>query len=207
MIVYKRYSLLEMFETNTYLVWDIDTLEGILIDPAAPCEKLMQEIRSLNIKLINIFNTHGHGDHIGGNEYFHKEFNCSIGIHALDAEMLLNSSLNLSAFMDVNIASPVAGLLINDNHVFSLGDNKVEIFHTPGHTKGGIVIYTKPYLFTGDTIFYHSVGRTDLPGGNTKELTESIKKRIFTLPKETVILPGHGPASSIEREIAENPYV
>ena len=207
MLKYKKYSLLEMFETNTYLVWDNDTLEGIVIDPAAPCESLKQEIISLNIKLTYIFNTHGHGDHIGGNEYFHKEFNCPIGIHTFDSEMLLNASLNLSSFMDFNVASPIAGLLFNDNYIFKLGQTTVEIFHTPGHTRGGIVIYSKPYLFTGDTIFYRSVGRTDLPGGDTKELTDSIKKKIFTLPPDTIILPGHGPSSTIEKEISENPYV
>ena len=207
MIKYKIYNLLEMFETNTYLVWDTESLEAILIDPAAPGESLKNEIKQMNLKLIHIFNTHGHGDHIGGNEYFHKEFKCPIGIHEFDAEMLLSSAMNLSDMMFASFVSPAAGFFLTDNLTFKLGNNTITVYHTPGHTKGGIVIYSKPYLFSGDTIFRHSVGRTDLPGGNTKELTESIRKKIFCLPDDTVILPGHGPASTIRVEKDENPYV
>lgn len=207
MIKYKKYNLLEMFETNTYLVWDTESHEAILIDPSAPSENLKNEIQEMNLKLVQIINTHGHGDHIGGNEYFHKEFCCSIGIHDCDSEMLLNSTLNLSDFMYSPIISPAASLILRDFHKFSLGDNVVEIFHTPGHTKGGIVVYLKPYLFSGDTIFNLSVGRTDLPGGSTKQLTESIRKKVFTLPDDTVVLPGHGPATTIGKEKEENPFV
>lgn len=207
MIKYKLYNLLEMFETNTYLVWDTDTKEAILIDPAAPCENLKSEIQSMNLKLIHIFNTHGHGDHIGGNEYFHKEFDCPIGIHNFDAEMLLSSTMNLSDFMYSPIISPAASLLIKDFHTFNIGEYDVEIFHTPGHTRGGVVIYIKPYLFSGDTIFSLSVGRTDLPGGSSKELVDSIRKKVFALPDETIILPGHGPSSTIAKEKEENPFV
>ena len=207
MIKDKIYNLLAMFETNTYLVWDTETKEAILIDPAAPSENLKQDIIDMNLRMTNIFNTHGHGDHIGGNEFFHRELKCPIGIHNFDAEMLLNSTLNLSSYMDYFVDSPAATLLLNDFYEFYLGDNKVEIFHTPGHTKGGIVIYMKPYLFTGDTIFLMDVGRTDLPGGNFSQLTNSIKKKIFTLPDDTIILPGHGPASTIGNEKTENPHV
>ncbi|MCK9329466.1 MAG: MBL fold metallo-hydrolase [Candidatus Cloacimonetes bacterium] len=207
MIKYKIYNLIEMFETNTYLVWDTESLDAILIDPAAPSENLKSDIINLNLNLIHIFNTHGHGDHIGGNEYFHQAFNCPIGIHNFDAEMLLNSTMNLSDFMYSPIISPAASLLLKDFYDFSLGENKVEMFHTPGHTKGGIVIYIKPYLFSGDTIFNLSVGRTDLPGGNSKELIESIRKKVFSLPDDTIILPGHGPASTIAKEKKENPFV
>jgi len=207
MLTYKVFNLLEMYETNTYLVWDTETLEAILIDPAAPSDSLKQEIIKMKLRLTHIFNTHGHGDHIGGNEYFHKEFECPIGIHDFDAEMLLNSSLNLSAFFDFYISSPAATLLIKDTYRYPIGEYSAEIIHTPGHTKGGIVIYAKPYIFSGDTIFNLCVGRTDLPGGNTSQLIESIKKKIFTLPDDTIILPGHGSSSTVGKEKAENPYV
>jgi len=207
MIKYKIFNLLEMFETNTYLVWDDDSKEAILIDPASPNNDLKNEIVQMNLKLIYIVNTHGHGDHIGGNDYFHKEFNCPIGIHEFDAGMLVSSALNLSDMMFASFVSPAPTLIINDNHKVTLGKFSIEIFHTPGHTKGGIVLYAKPYLFSGDTIFYLSVGRTDLPGGNTNQLLESIRKKILCLPDETIILPGHGPASTVGREKADNPYV
>jgi glyoxylase-like metal-dependent hydrolase (beta-lactamase superfamily II) len=207
MINYKTYNLIAMYETNTYLVWDTVSKEAILIDPAAPSESLKNDILQMNLKLTHIFNTHGHGDHIGGNDYFHKEFGCPIGIHDSDAGMLICATLNLSEYMACPFISPAATLLINDHHYFTLGEVSAKVIHTPGHTRGGIVIYIEPYLFSGDTIFQLSVGRTDLPGGNTKDLVKSIRKEIFTLPDNTIILPGHGPTSTVAKEKAENPYV
>ena len=207
MINYKTFILLEGYETNTYLVWDTETLEAILIDPAAPDKELKETIQNMNLKLKKIINTHGHGDHIGGNEYFHKAFDVPICIHKYDAEMLGNSQLNLSYFMHKNIESPSSSEHIDDSDEFYLGEFKLKVYHTPGHTKGGIIVYIKPFLFTGDTIFHLDIGRTDLPGGSIKELVESIKTKVFTLPDETIILPGHGEASTIKKEKEENPYL
>ena len=207
MIKHKAYILLPSFETNTYLVWDSVTSEAILIDPAAPSETLKKEIKEMNLKLVHIINTHGHGDHIGGNEYFQREFGCPIGIHQDDADMLIKSSLNLSDLMGGSIKSPAAKTYITDQHTLYLGENKITCYHTPGHTRGGIAIYAPPHLFTGDTLFAQDVGRTDLPGGDMKQLIASIKTKLFALPDETIVYPGHGPASTIAREKAENPYV
>lgn len=207
MIKYKLYHLLETFETNTYLVWETESNEAIIIDPAAPCELLAQEISSMNLKIVRIINTHGHGDHIGGNEFFHRLYQCPIGIHSLDSEMLLNSALNLSDFMYMSVISPVATILFKDKDTITLGDTVGEIYHTPGHTRGGIVIYFKPYLFSGDTLFNLSVGRTDLPGGDSRQLSKSIKEKLFTLPDQTIVLPGHGPSSTIAQEKEENPFI
>ena len=207
MIKYKLYNLLENFETNTYLVWDTESKEAIIIDPSAPSENLADEISAIDLKIIHIFNTHGHGDHIGGNEYFHRLYKVPIGIHSYDAEMLLNSTLNLSDFMYTPIISPAAEFLIRDRDHFYLGETQGEIMHTPGHTKGCIVIYLKPYLFSGDTLFNLSVGRTDLPGGDSRQLSKSIKEKIFSLPDNTIVLPGHGPSSTVGQEKQENPFV
>ncbi len=207
MIKYKTFNLLESFETNTYLVWDTDSKEAIIIDPAAPSDNLAEQISAMDLKIVHIFNTHGHGDHIGGNEYFHRLYNCPIGIHPYDADMLLNAALNLSDFMYTPIISPAANYLLRDRDSIYLGEIRGEVFHTPGHTKGGIVIYFSPYLFSGDTLFNLDVGRTDLPGGDFNQLANSIKEKIFSLPDETIVLPGHGPASTVGKEKQENPYV
>ncbi|HOE91418.1 MAG TPA: MBL fold metallo-hydrolase [Candidatus Cloacimonadota bacterium] len=207
MIKYKIFNLLENFETNTYLVWDTESNEAIIIDPSAPSENLANAISAMKLKIVHIFNTHGHGDHIGGNEYFHRLYNCPIGIHPYDADMLLNSALNLSDFMYTPIISPAASFLLKDRDSIYLGEFKGTVFHTPGHTKGGVVIYFEPYLFSGDTLFDLSVGRTDLPGGDSKQLSDSIKEKIFSLPDSTIVLPGHGGSSTVGKEKQENPFI
>ncbi|HPY95682.1 MAG TPA: MBL fold metallo-hydrolase [Candidatus Cloacimonadota bacterium] len=207
MIKYKIFNLLENFETNTYLVWDTESNEAIIIDPSAPSENLANTISAMKLKIVHIFNTHGHGDHIGGNEYFHRLYNCPIGIHPYDADMLLNSALNLSDFMYTPIISPAASFLLKDRDSIYLGEFKGTVFHTPGHTKGGVVIYFEPYLFSGDTLFDLSVGRTDLPGGDSKQLSDSIKEKIFSLPDSTIVLPGHGGSSTVGKEKQENPFI
>ena len=207
MVKYKKYILLEGFETNTYLVWDSSSLEAILIDPAAPSQKLVNEIIEMKLKILIIINTHGHGDHIGGNEYFQKEFKCPLGIHHSDNDMLPNPSLNLSSLMYMPIESPFATVNLDNNTSLSIGKHPIKIIHTPGHTRGCICVYTKPFLFSGDTIFYLSVGRTDFPTGNTRDLISSIKEKIFELPDETIILPGHGQSTTVRQEKEENPYL
>jgi len=207
MINYRIYNLLPSFETNTYLIWDEVSHSAIIIDPAAPNEKLKLEVCHLNLNVKCIINTHGHGDHIGGNDFFQKAFHCPIAIHNLDAKMLVNSDLNLSSFMEQHFVSPPATISLNEESEIILGEHIVQIIHTPGHTQGGVAIYLEPYLFSGDTLFHLDIGRTDLPGGNYEQLIDSIKHKIFVLPNETTVFPGHGTSSTIENEKQNNPYL
>lgn len=207
MLKYKQFSLLPAFETNSWLVWDEATKQAIIIDPSAPSEKLYKFIKDNNLELTYIINTHGHADHIGGNAFFKKHFNVPIAIYTADAEMLVNSRLNLSAYVDVDISLPPADKLLNDNDIITVGEHTLQVIHTPGHTPGGICLYAKGLLFSGDTLFYLDIGRTDLPGGSYEQEISSVKNKLFTLPEDTLVLPGHGPSSSIKDEVLHNPYL
>lgn len=207
MISYKCFSLLPSFETNTWLIWDDVSLFAFLIDPSAPSEDLLHFIKSNNLKVTHIINTHGHADHIGGNSYFKQNLNALVCIHCLDAKMLLDSKLNLSVFFDFDLKQPEADLLLESDMILSLGSIQIKVLHTPGHTRGCVCLYTDGVLISGDTLFLHDIGRTDLPGGDYNDLIHSVRNKLFLLPGNTLVLPGHGPSSVINDEIINNPYV
>ena len=205
---YKVYNLLAEFNTNTYLLWDEVSLEAVIIDPANESQILKKEILKLKLKIKYIINTHGHGDHIGGNDFFVKNFPKSkLCIHKEDALMLLYPELNLSMYWDGGVVSPASDIQFEGKEVLKLGENELKIIHTPGHSEGGISIYADDLLFTGDALFADGIGRTDLPGGDFEILKKSIHEKIFSLPDSVIILPGHGPASTIGKEKRENSFV
>ncbi len=204
---YKVYNLLTEFNTNTYLLWDEDSLEAVIIDPANESKILLNAINELKLRIKYIINTHGHGDHIGGNAFFVRSFpKTNLCIHQEDALMLLDPELNLSKYWDGCVVSPVSQIQFEEKDVLKLGENELKILHTPGHTKGGISIYVDNLLFAGDTLFARGIGRTDLPGGNYDILISSIREKLFKLPKNTIVLPGHGPETTIGLEMLENPF-
>jgi hydroxyacylglutathione hydrolase len=202
----RTYVLLPEFETNTYLIWDTDTKEAILIDVAAPDQGLINDINKFELKLKYLFLTHGHGDHIAGNEMIKNEFNPQIGIHGSDAEMLSDPQKNLSNYWNYNVISPAADIILKDGDSFRLGKSEIKVIHTPGHTRGGVCYLIDDNLFSGDTLFAESVGRTDLPGGDYKTLLKSIAK-LFQLPDLIKVYPGHGPQTTLEDEKIGNPFV
>ncbi len=204
---YKIFNILPEFGTNTILVWDEDSKEAMLIDPGKTSSELYNEINKLGLKVKYLINTHGHADHIGGNAYFKRKFECPIMIHSNDQAMLLDSKKNLSAFMGDDIVSPQADILLNEGDVIKIGNSSFTVIHTPGHTPGGISLYGEGILISGDTLFQLSVGRTDFPGGSFASLESSIKEKLFILPDDTIVIPGHGGFTSIDREKLENPFI
>ncbi len=186
---------------NTYMLFS--GKEAIIVDPGRDALELAQKIKSMQIKPLMIIATHGHFDHVEGVEVLKKEFNVPFLMHKDDEKMYLHS-LNEGDFKFRKF--PPDGFL-KDGDIIGLNGNEITVFHTPGHSPGSISLYFYPYLITGDTLFYGSVGRTDLPGGDFEALIKSIKERILTLPDEVVILPGHGDETTIDFERGENPYL
>lgn len=204
---YKTFNLLPEFGTNSYLLWEEDTLETAIIDPAAPSESFMNEIKKHGLKPKYLISTHGHGDHIGGNEDINKNFDVIKCIHENDADSLTDPNLNLSKFWNAKLIAPEADKLLKDGDELFLGKSKLSIIHTPGHSRGSICILTGNMLFSGDTLFAMGIGRADLPGGNYSTLLNSIKSKLFKLDGSLKVLPGHGPESTIEDEKVGNPFV
>ncbi len=203
---YETHILLKDYETNTYLCWDEVSLEAFLIDPAAPSQPLWNEIMKKGLTLKYIITTHGHADHIGGNEFFRDQSGAILAIHSEEADHFVNADKNLSAYAGLSIISPKADLILLAGDVLKLGEKTFEVIHTPGHTEGGICLFGEGLLFSGDTLFQEDVGRTDLPGGSSSKLRNSIQNVLFLLPEETIVLPGHGPSTTIGEEKVGNLY-
>ncbi|KJS20327.1 MAG: beta-lactamase [Clostridiaceae bacterium BRH_c20a] len=196
-------------ETNCYIAYCPDTKEGVVIDPGDEGAKLVEAITNLGIRIKYIINTHGHHDHIKANKEVKETTGAEILIHTSDAAMLTDPSRNLSHYLGEKTTEPKADKELTDGDIISFGNITLKVLHTPGHTPGCICLLntTKKICFTGDTLFNGSVGRTDLPGGNYKTLTNSLKDKLINLSNEVKIYPGHGPSSTIGEEKAINPFL
>ena len=207
MLKIEDHCLFEEFGTNTWLLWDEDSREAWLIDPAAPSEALLARIRELGLKVTLLVNTHGHGDHIGGNAWFKEALGAPVLIHPADAPLLTDNRRNFSEYLGNPLRLSPPDLLAEDGQILKLGDHSIRVIHTPGHTLGGICLLANGFLLSGDTLFQQSIGRTDLPGGNHAQLITSIREKLFSLPDDTAVFPGHGPRTSIGLEKKSNPFV
>lgn len=193
-----------------YLVGDTITGDAMVIDPADNVKDIIAEAQNSNLKINYIVNTHGHVDHIGGNAEMKKLTGAQIIIHESDAIMLTSTPAMMLKMFGVK-QSPPADILVKDGDVISVGNIEIKVISTPGHSPGGICLYTPGFVFTGDTLFVEAVGRTDLPGGSWNIMYSSIQKKLFTLPDETKVMPGHNygrsPTSTISHEKKYNPSV
>lgn len=194
-------------ETNCYLVYCEETRACAVIDPGADPEKIISTIADLELKPAVVLNTHGHVDHIGGNSEIVRKYGVPLAMHAADTGMLqVSDYIELSLLLGARNSPPPDRLLVEGDEV-AFGRASLRVIHIPGHTPGSVGFVAGGVLFSGDTLFCGGVGRTDLPGGSWKDLELSIRERILTLPEETIVLPGHGPWTTVEQERNSNPFL
>ena len=196
-------------DTNGYVIGDPVSRKGIFIDaPEHGARGMLDLAAKHGLTITHIINTHGHWDHIPDNLALKKNTGAKVAIHKDDGHYLLNPTTLLFQ-LPFKIEPMTPDEYLSDNQNLEVGLLHFIILHTPGHTPGSICLYepNEKVVFTGDTLFAGSVGRTDLPGGNWEILLESIKERLFTLPDTTTVYPGHGLSSTIGDERTENPFI
>jgi len=196
-----------MMGANCYVVACEETREAAVIDPGGDVARILDYIKKHNLSVKYIIDTHGHIDHIAGNDQLRDATGAKLMIHEQDAAMLEDTKLNLSSFMGFSARFKPADQLLTEGDTIELGTVKLEVIHTPGHTRGGICVVTDGAVFTGDTLFNGSIGRTDLPGGDFEAIINSIKLKLMKLPGDTAVYPGHMGQSTIEYERKYNPFL
>jgi len=193
-----------------YLVGCAETRKGLIIDPGGDEDDILAACERQEIVVQYIVNTHGHPDHVCGNAKIKAATDAKIVMHADDAAFFSRNDVK-QFFSQLGLpASPAPDITVRDGDVVEIGRVSLKVIHTPGHTPGGICLYSNPNLFSGDTLFSGGVGRTDFPGGDTDLLMRSIKQKLLTLPPETVVWPGHGyggDRSTIGLEKKGNPFL
>jgi len=198
-------------QVNTYLVVCEDSGEALLIDPGGDSPELSALLRQEGWRLRWIVNTHGHADHIAGNELWAAATGAQIVIHRLDWEFFRTPAMQAAARAEGFPPLTRSDVLVEDGDRIPLGDGFARVLHTPGHSPGGICLSFPGHLFTGDTLFVEAAGRTDLPGGSLNQLIASLEEKIMPLPDETRIWPGHNygetPTSTLGEEKTNNPYL
>jgi len=191
---------------NSYIIGCEKTRIGAIIDPGDEAEMLIAEAQSMGLNITQIINTHGHSDHIAVNTEVKALTGAKIYIHPADAEMLTDPRKNLSAYFGEPIFSPPADGFLQEGEIHRLGELEFRIFHIPGHSPGSACLVNNKTAFTGDTIFYGSIGRTDFPGGSYETLISGIQQKLFTLGDDFALMPGHGLPTTVKQERLHNPF-
>lgn len=201
--------VLGLVRTNCYIVYSEATKKAVIIDPAADSRRIMEEISGLGVMPEAVLLTHGHFDHMLAAESLKNGYQIPICVHKADAQLVKHPDLNCSEqFLHMAYAVS-ANEELEDGQTLGFLDGALTVISTPGHTAGSCCYYAakENILFSGDTLFQGSVGRTDLPTGSAATLVNSIREKLFTLPEETLVLSGHGDQTTIGEEKQYNPYV
>ncbi len=191
---------------NTYLLGDEKTKKCAIIDPGASLVDILSAVKVRNLTVEYIILTHGHADHIGNVKKLKAETNGKIVAHENEKELLIDRKKNLSVRFPCGPQEFDADIYVKDKERLEIGELRLTFMHTPGHTPGGMCIKVGNHMFTGDTLFAGSIGRTDFYGGDFKAMTKSLNK-LANQDGNITIYPGHGPTSTIEREKLTNPYM
>lgn len=192
---------------NCYILHEEGDNEAVVIDPGGSEEAVWMHISAEGLTLKAILNTHAHADHIGAVDFLREKTGAKFYLHEADAPMLLDARKNLSAFMGMPIVTKPADVLLKGGEVLDICHMKFTVLHTPGHSPGGVCYLMEDRVFSGDTLFAESVGRTDFPGSSAKDLMTSVREKLLVLPDEIKVYCGHGPETTIGHERKYNPYI
>ncbi len=202
-----RMLMVGPLQTNCYVASCEETRDAVVIDPGGDAQRILRTVRDAGLTVRLIVATHAHFDHVMANAALQQATGAPIAIGRLDASDLAKP-VQVFGLMMPGPASPPAGRLLDDGEEIAVGRESLRVLFTPGHSSGGISLYyaPQPLVFSGDALFRMGIGRTDLWGGDYGTLIRSIRERLFTLPSDTVVYPGHGPATTIGEEKADNPF-
>ncbi len=200
------------FAENTYIVQLADRQDCLVVDPGMEPEKIAEHLRQQKLTPAAILNTHGHADHIAGNAFMKQHWpECPLVIGAGDASKLTDPIGNLSAGYGLELISPDADAVVREGDTYQAAGFKLDVYEIPGHSSGHVVFVWRgaqpSIVLGGDVLFQGSIGRTDFPDGDFEQLARGIHAKLFTLPDDTIVLPGHGPATTIGNEKRHNPFV
>ena len=192
---------------NCYIVGCEETNKAAVIDPGDDADRILMTLAESKLTVSCIINTHGHFDHVGANKRLKEVTGADLMIHELDAPMLSQLAASAGSMGLKADNSPPPDRTLTDGDTITFGNITMTVLHTPGHTQGGISLFTEGHVFVGDTLFAGSIGRTDLPGGSLEELLSSIKTRLLSLDDALVVFSGHGPETTIGEERKYNPFL
>jgi len=197
------------FAANCYIVGSSSTKEGMIVDPGAEAETIMKTVQQTGLSMSLIVITHAHMDHVGALREIQEKTNAQFAVHEAEKGFVFSAPMRMLTSLGLTPVKspPKPDRLLKDGDRIDIGDLQFEVLYTPGHSSGGISLSGHGVVFSGDTLFNFGIGRTDFPGMSHERLMKSIREKLMVLPDETIVYPGHGPATTIGDERRGNPFL